>query len=287
MSVVAAAVRCLCQGERFTRIFVYDAPPEGETRFQCNATSRYSREVLRCDGCGHFVSIHQMRTDGLYTGDYVNSTYGADGLRTAFERILSLDPARSDNAGRVARVLEFSARHFHEADSPRHSILDVGSGLCVFLHQMKTAGWNCTALDPDPRAVLHAKHMVGVAAVCGDFLKTTLPMQFDVITFNKVLEHVKDPIAVLAHAQRCLKPDGFVYIEVPDGEAASAAGQHREEFFIDHWHIFSPASLALLINRAGFRLQALERLQEPSGKYTLRSFAAPASAVCSSDRSRR
>jgi hypothetical protein len=77
---------------------------------------------------------------------------------------------------------------------------------------------------------------------------------------------------MLRRARGCLAPGGFVYVEVPDGEAAADAGADREEFFVDHWHVFSPASLALLARQAGFRTIALERLREPSGKFTLRAF---------------
>ena len=283
MSLVAAGVRCLCQGERFASVFRYEAPPEGETRFQSSAVSAYHREVLQCQACGHFVSVHEMPTEGLYTGDYVSSTYGDDGIRRAFERITSLDPARSDNVGRVTRVLEFAAQHLPESRSPPRSILDVGSGLCVFLHRMKAAGWDCTALDPDIRSVTHARERVGVRSVCAEFPAASSLGCFDVVTFNKVLEHIKNPVAILANAQRHLKPGGFVYVEVPDGEAASVAGPEREEFFVDHWHIFSAASLALLMGRAGFLLHTLERLREPSGKYTLRGFAMPQSNTGSSN----
>jgi hypothetical protein len=77
---------------------------------------------------------------------------------------------------------------------------------------------------------------------------------------------------MLAAAHRWLAAGGFVYLEVPDGEAAAGAGPDREEFFIDHRHVFSPASLALLAARASFAVCAIERLREPSGKYTLRAF---------------
>jgi hypothetical protein len=59
---------------------------------------------------------------------------------------------------------------------------------------------------------------------------------------------------------------------VPDGEAAAADGPGREEFFIEHWHAYSASSLALTAERAGFRLEELERLREPSTKFTLRAF---------------
>lgn len=273
----------LCGGTRFIRIFSYDAPPEGETQFQFSAPGAYRREVFRCNGCGHFVSVHDMDLSGLYKGDYVNSTYGGDGLRRAFERITALDPEQSDNAGRVKRILEFSGSHFSSlaVGNGFPTVLDVGSGLCVFLHRMKAAGWNCTALDPDLRAVKHAQEAVGVTAVCGDLMTAQDLGRFDAVTFNKVLEHVKDPVALLAKALEHVRPGGFVYVEVPDGEAAVVGGPGREEFFIEHWHIFSAMSLTLLAARAGFSMRTLERLREPSGKYTLRAFLAPGPSLVS------
>ena len=267
-------LHCPCGADRFTTVHTYFAPPAGETRFPW--ASPYRRELVRCSVCGHFLSFHQMDDRTLYDGSYVNATYGGDdGLRATFERITRLDPAQSDNVGRVARVRAFAEQHF--GVRPRGpSILDVGSGLCVFLHRMRALGWDCTALDPDPRAARHARETVGVRAVCADFMGAE-PLdlgRFDVLSFNKVLEHVRDPIAMLRRSARHLAAGGFVYIELPDGEMAigDPIGPAREEFFIEHHHVFSAASLALLSARAGFRLAALERLQEPSTKYTLRAF---------------
>ncbi|MCI0564624.1 MAG: hypothetical protein MN733_39655, partial [Nitrososphaera sp.] len=146
MKVKLAPLHCPCGGAYFTNVLTYDTPPKGETKFPLGSSDQYRREVLRCDLCAHFVSIHDMDTSALYTGEYVSSTYGENGIRRAFERIVSLDPTRSDNVGRVQRILEFATRHFSAltlANRPP-SVLDVGSGLCVFLYRMKAAGWDCT-----------------------------------------------------------------------------------------------------------------------------------------------
>src|SRR5208337_3730243 len=99
--------------------------------------------------------------------------------------------------------------------------------------------------------------------------------RFDVVSFNKVLEHVEAPVAMLRRAADLLHRHGFVYVEVPDGDAAAGEGPGREEFFIEHHHVFSPGSLALVAARAGFGPIAIERLREPSGKFTLRAFLVP------------
>lgn len=276
----AQALVCLCGSRELALAFDYREPPQGEVRFRFSAGA-YRRQVLRCTHCGHYLSTHEMDMSDLYSNNYVDSTYGADGIRSAFERIVAIDPARSDNVGRVTRVIAFAKSVFgaNACDRDDIDILDVGSGLCVFLHRMRQeTRWSCTALDPDPRAVEHARNVVGVNGICGDFIKLTDIGRYDIIAFNKVLEHVHDPIAMLAKAAQHLKPGGIAYLELPDGEAAAAEGPGREEFFIDHHHIFSPQSVRALADKAGFEIIELERMREPSSKFTLRAFLGPSTS---------
>ena len=270
--------RCPLCGHTLDTRFVYREPPVGEVRFSRATGAPYNREIASCSVCGHFVSLHAIDLTSLYAGDYVNATYGPgdNPLKTAFDRVNGLDPARSDNVGRVRAIEEFATKMF--GARPGRTVLDVGSGLCVFGWRMREAGWLATAIDPDARAARHASEVAGVRGICGDFMTLEAPGRFDLVAFNKVLEHVIDPVAMLARARACVSENGFVYVEVPDGEAAAEDGQEREEFFIDHWHMFSAASLSLLARRAGFQLIRLERLREPSTKFTLRAFleAAPA-----------
>jgi SAM-dependent methyltransferase len=263
--------RCWCGGP-WRREHLYRIAPSGEVRFP-QARGHYRREILRCAACGHFRSRHCMNLHLLYRGDYVDATYGPSGLEPAFHRILSLDSKLSDNAGRVDNIESFWRSHFR--GKKRGRVLDVGSGLCVFLHRMKIFGWQGTALDPDLRAVLHARKVVGVRTLHGHFPHVAGLGKYDLITFNKVLEHLSRPIPTLRAAANHLCPGGYVYVELPDGEAAAREGFFREEFFIDHHHVFSIASFVGLAVRAGFDVVRLERLREPSTKYTLRAFLTP------------
>lgn len=262
---------CMCRANAFAKVFHYGQPPAGEMRFP-SAAKNYRREVLHCQLCGHFVSRHTMDLEALYAGEYVDATYGG-GMRQAFDRILSLPPESSDNEGRVRAVSDFAVQHFGGVPGIRR-LLDVGTGLGVFPFRMSQAGWDCTAIDLDERAVRHAHEFVGSRCLQVDFMRDEIAGSFELVAFNKVLEHVPDPVGMLARARPITAGNGFVYVELPDGEVAVHGGPGREEFFIEHHHIFSMISMAILIDRAGFRLIRAERLQEPSGKYTLRGFAA-------------
>jgi 2-polyprenyl-3-methyl-5-hydroxy-6-metoxy-1,4-benzoquinol methylase len=275
---VRISSRCICGSDQLDTVFSYDRPPEGEIRFEFSSGA-YQRKVVRCRHCGHFLSVHDMDMTRLYAGQYVDATY-ADGLKRAYDRVIALASTKSDNAGRVAHVAAYARARLPGASIGRVSVLDVGSGLCVFLSRLKQeTGWHCVALDPDFRAASHAREVAGIEAVCGDFMEIDDLGRFDIVTFNKVLEHVEDPVAMLTRANRHLAPGGFVYVELPDGEAARLEGPEREEFFIDHHHIFSLQSLSMLSESAGFRLTQSERLREPSTKFTLRGFLEPVGKV--------
>lgn len=261
---------CFCDQPDPVPAFQYDHPPEGETQFDWKGQT-YRRGYRQCRNCGHWAAEMQMDLADFYCGGYVDGTYG-ERMKETFLKILALPAGRSDNQARVQRVLEFAKKRLETNKTPK--LLDVGSGLAVFPFRMKESGWDVTALDPDVRAVIHARTHAGVRAIHADFLswEPKEEERFDLITFNKVLEHVENPVAMLQRARKWIRPGGLLYVEVPDSSAAKA-GPNREEFFIEHLHVFSQESFALSLKRAGWNLGPISPLREPSGKFTIFGFA--------------
>jgi len=191
-------------------------------------------------------------------------------MRATYKRIIDLPPERSDNFWRFSKIKQFAASWFERQSDI--ALLDIGSGLGVFPSIARREGWLCTSIDPDKRAVKHLIDTVGVNALLGDFMKIDVANKYDIITLNKVLEHVPDPIGMLRRTLEYLKPEGFVYVELPDGEVARQYGSEREEFTIEHLHVFSLASSAILAMRAGYMIKEITRIKEPSSKHTIRLF---------------
>lgn len=257
---------CPCDKPDPVPAFQYNQPPEGETRFDWRGQT-YQRGYQKCRNCGHWHAEIQMDLTDFYRGGYVDGTYG-NRLKENFKRILALPESKSDNTARVKRVLDFAKSRWGEKKVP--DLLDVGSGLAVFPFRMKEAGWRVTALDPDARAAAHASKNAGVKSVHADFLQwePETGERFDVITLNKVLEHVEDPTTMMAHARNWIRPGGFLYIEVPDVRAAQE-GPGREEFFIEHLHVFSTHSIKIMSDAANLVTYSIKSLKEKSGKFTI------------------
>lgn len=263
--------KCICGENNFHCCHIYHKRPKGETDFKID---RYYREIWQCNSCGHFLSKTNISLEELYSGDYASMTYGnIDDIRNNFHRIMALDPNCSDNIGRVSNLKEFASNYFEKKE--KISILDIGSGLGVFLAQIKLqTGWNCKAVEPDPQMAEHISGHLKIRTYNDDFRNIDFDAKFDIITLNKVLEHIENPSYLLESCKNYLERGAFLYLEVPDGECAAQdfLGFGREEFFLEHHHAFSLSSTRKMVEKAGFELIEIERLKEPSTKYTIRAF---------------
>ncbi len=262
---------CICGSCDFSLKFSYDKPAKGD-KFFFPIENNYLHEIYECARCGHFLAWNSFDNTVLYDGQYAQTTYG-DKLKATFDNIINLPHESSDNAARVDNILQYVDGYFPD-NSPK-SVMDVGSGLCVFLYQMRKLrpDWQYLAVDPDPVQSTHARDIVGIDAVQADFMELDNHNNcYDFISFNKVLEHVFDPVSMLAKAKGYLKKGGLVYVELPDGSEAAKEGADRQEFYVEHLSAFSMPSITILAERAGFVPLSIERIRDPSRKYTLRAF---------------
>ncbi len=265
-------MKCICDLEGMVSVHEYNAPPLGETKF--SFIKNYHRSLMHCQHCRHFLNRHNYNFGELYNGNYVAEVYGRD-LNAIFKKIIALPKDKSDNTSRVNYIINFCKEYFQDSVP---SVLDIGSGTCVFLYKLfQETGWPCLALDPDPLQAQHAKN-IGINSVQADLLQYYPNEKYNLITLNKVIEHVQDPSGMLTHAATLLSPKGILYIEVPDGPEAFGDSPFREEFFIEHYHAFSVASIVLLLERLNMRVLRIDRIKEPSTKYSLRVMANLSSA---------
>lgn len=69
--------------------------------------------------------------------------------------------------------------------------------------------------------------------------------RYDLIFLNHVLEHVADPLAMIARITELLTPNGIAYIEMPHADY-----RFKSDVF-PHTLFFTPASLAMLAQKTG------------------------------------
>jgi len=261
----------LCGSKRLNLVADIRHKPEGETGFGI-LPEDYHRLVYQCQNCTAYCNIHDYITEGFYTRRYNEATYNRQ-IHEKYLRIRSLPKGKSDNKQRVERITKFVDCMVLPRKEVR--VLDVGSGLGVFPAELKDMGFRCYCIDPDAIAVEHIVQNIKVSGVhVGTLDDFEAGQTFNLITFNKVLEHIRKPVQDLAKARGFLANEGIVYIELPDGDSALEYGTviNRQEFNLEHFTIFNKASLIFLAETAGFNCLEVESIHEPSGKFTVYGF---------------
>tara|TARA_B100000963_G_scaffold335042_1_gene328831 strand:+ start:4332 stop:5165 length:834 start_codon:yes stop_codon:yes gene_type:complete len=245
----------------------YKFPPPLEPDYKIK---KYDRKILKCSLCGHFTAHHKIKVNEFYKKNYSIISHGKK-MRIKFDKIIKLK-SKSDNYQRIKRFLKF----FDKLKKKNISLLDVGSGLSVFIFGLrKKVRWKIIGIEPDINFVKFAKTL-GLNVIHSNLKSKILTKQkFNIISLNKIIEHVKDPVKLLKISHKHLFRDGYIYVEVPDGKNAARdfKGHLREEFFIDHLHVFTKKSLKRCIELSKFKLIKLKSIREKSGKFTLLAFA--------------
>ena len=261
-------MKCQFCGHQLTLRYSYLKKPKFETNFLI-PKKKYKRFFYQCLSCKHFFAIHNINLDNIYKDNYFVNTYkNLDYALDLTKKILSYSVKKSDNKQRVKKIIYFLRKYFGKMNK-KISILDIGSGLGVFPYEMKKRGFNILSQEMDIRYVEHHKKNLKLKSTVSNI--HDIKKKFNFITLNKVLEHVVDPLRFLMLVKKKLKKNGILYIEVPSF-AAACVGKFREEFFIEHFHVFSKNSILLLADFANAKIIETKNYVEPSGKFTISAF---------------
>ncbi|HYL80722.1 MAG TPA: class I SAM-dependent methyltransferase, partial [Candidatus Acidoferrum sp.] len=154
-----------------------------------------------------------------------------------------------------------------------------------FLCVARERGWQAMGLEVSPAAAQEAAATSGVAVLQGE-LSRSLPAgvpPFDVLTMWDVVEHLSDPVGSLSHAHAWLRPGGMLVIQTQNANSVDSAWmRHRWEQFVEpHLYHFSPRTLRLALEKAGFdqiRIEASDSF--PSSDPITHQAPIPRSTAC-------
>ncbi len=207
-------------------------------------------EVWHCDGCSNRFTqlVPDVASIGPYyqSADYISHSDTHNGL---INRLYHL----------VRNYTLHSKRKLMSRVTGKRngSLLDVGAGTGAFAHEMETAGWNITGLEPDAMARQNALNKYQLNLREPEALYELQAEQFDLITMWHVLEHVHDLHGYLEKFAQSLKPDGKLVIAVPNYTSHDAIVYQQYWAAYDvprHLYHFSPEGLTQLGQLKGFRL---------------------------------
>jgi SAM-dependent methyltransferase len=149
--------------------------------------------------------------------------------------------------------------------------MEVGPGDGAFLKLLKAECrlGSVSGIEPSPKAAAVCRRR-GLNVEEGYLTSSSPAGQFDCIAAFHVLEHALDPINLLRVFHSRLNDNGTLLIEVPNilGNWRGLGMIH-----IAHPYQFSPDSLRFALSLAGFRVLAIDALEEPVFESSVRATA--------------
>ena len=275
----------ICDSTEFKSVLEITNPDRFEIAVGITDTD-YSRFWLECKICGCATNLHKKANLSKIQSmgeNYYEVDFGNIHLKSRYDSIMNLPFGKSDNRGRVDRIREMLKDWYgqigeNSLGNKRKRVLDIGAGLGVFLSCFLDENWVGDGIEPDPNAVDHLRlisegnEFFNVHQ--GIFEGQTEFRDYDLITLNKVVEHVEDPISLLKSIHTALKsPTGLVYIEVPDKLTIYCRPANDNILGSLHYNLYDPESLAKLFDVSGFEPIKIGRILEPSGKISTYGFA--------------
>lgn len=151
---------------------------------------------------------------------------------------------------------------YFEAAHGEVSVLEVGSGYGAFLSRLSMSNYDLVLsayeIDEKNREKLCDPSRIRFVNSIGE----VSPGTQDFVFCYHVLEHLKDPVQMLASLFSCLKPGGRIIVEVPDVE--SDWGSWDSHIHAAHLSYFSSSTLEVALQLAGY--SEVEVANHPSGK---------------------
>lgn len=157
------------------------------------------------------------------------------------------------------RTLEDKAKLVMGHTVPQGSLLDMGAGIGAFLSVMKEKGWAIRGMEPDAGARAKARELfqldISVATAFPEFEENS----FDAITLWHVLEHVQALHEYVERLKNLLKPNGRLFIAVPNYRSFDADTYKSYWAAYDvprHLYHFSPEAMQKLLQQHGLSILA-------------------------------
>jgi 2-polyprenyl-3-methyl-5-hydroxy-6-metoxy-1,4-benzoquinol methylase len=165
---------------------------------------------------------------------------------------------------------------------PSGEFFEIGCGMGYFLDFARRNGYAVSGIEYAELGVRTCQTKFGLSVQRGSFEDFPLqPDRYDVMFMGDVLEHLIQPLDMLRKAHSMLRQSGLFVAEVPStfnslaGRSAVAAMRllgTRKKMVMPPYHVneFTPKTLRLMIERAGFRQSVIVQRIKPPSAITLR-----------------
>lgn len=214
------------------------------------ATTEKNFSVYKCSGCGLMFLNPMPQEDEL--GIFYPDDYYQPGIAL-------LEKLYSPLIDRCFKKIVNEIKKFKSGGRS----LDVGCGTGIFMSYFQREDFDAYGTDLSKKAGSALPNSLKKKITINPFKKNNFDDEsFDLITLKQVLEHFVDPNEVLKEVYRTLKPNGILYIEVPNTNCLESRLFKQYWFNLEvprHTYHFKLNNFVEFIRKNGFeKLRILE-----------------------------
>lgn len=220
------------------------------TEVEYTSVSQWDRRFkslhhVKCDCCA--LVRHMPLPD-----DATLEKYYAQEYRSDYQNVSTPTKHHRDK-----RLLEASRRveKLSTKLSTGTRLLDFGCGSGEFIETCNAKGALTTGFEPGEGYSEYARETMGLNVVTGSYQQLDFDEKFDVITSFHVFEHLVDPLTAIEKMKTWLKPNGLIFIEVPNTNHSLLKGFGCLHFA--HTLGFSRYSLEYLGAKKGLKISVV------------------------------
>jgi SAM-dependent methyltransferase len=198
-------------------------------------------DIVRCEECGH-GQLARMPSEVE--------------LGEAYGEAASDDYVEEEEGQRATARIALDRIERHTGGPG--ALLDLGCWVGFLLSEADKRGWKTLGVEPSDFAAAYAKDELGLDIIQGDLLEADVPLgEWDAVVLGDVIEHLLDPAGALDRIAELLKPDGVVYMAIPDAgsKLAQRMGERWWSVIPTHVQYFTRRSIGELLQRQGYRLE--------------------------------
>jgi len=133
-------------------------------------------------------------------------------------------------------------------------MLDIGCGTGWTSRVYADQGFEVTGLEPSAARAAYARENYGLDIVESYIENAAFEQPFDLIVLRHIIEHFADPVAVLSQVRTFLKPEGIIFVVVPNIDCLGRYLFETRWEWVLPWHcnFFTPGSLRSMLTTNGF-----------------------------------
>ncbi|QDT29288.1 hypothetical protein Enr10x_46390 [Gimesia panareensis] len=207
-------------------------------------------ETVICKTCG-LVAHGQIPSDEelarYYATEYRQSYHG--------------EMTPSDR--RVMRAWKNGERIFGQLQphiEPDMEVFEGGAGIGCTVKVFELNGHASRGIEPGEGFQNYSQQQLLTNVVRGDLFEQPRDKSHELILLVHVIEHFNSPRKALEYIRGMLSDDGLFYVECPN--IAAPFARRSKMFHYAHIHNFTPASLKMLAESCGFKLEVQFGSQE-------------------------